>query len=82
MSSVSALILAKNEEQNIEDCIKSVSFADEVVVIDDFSTDKTVGRSADVRYSAGAVPVDFLHRCRRACDEAACRARARNRREG
>ncbi len=42
MSSVSALILAKNEEQNIEDCIKSVSFADEVVVIDDFSTDKTV----------------------------------------
>ena len=41
MSSVSALILAKNEEQNIEDCIKSVSFADEVVVIDDFSTDKT-----------------------------------------
>ena len=28
MSSVSALILAKNEEQNIEDCIKSVSFAD------------------------------------------------------
>lgn len=38
---LSVLILAKNEEHNIEDCIRSVSFAGEVVVIDDFSTDRT-----------------------------------------
>ena len=41
MSKVTALILAKNEEQNIKDCIESVKFADEILVIDDFSTDKT-----------------------------------------
>lgn len=41
MSPLSVLILAKNEERNIEDCINSVKFADEVLVIDDFSTDKT-----------------------------------------
>lgn len=41
MNTVTALILAKNEEQNIKDCLASVSFCDEMLVIDDFSTDKT-----------------------------------------
>ena len=41
MVNVSVLILARNEEKNIEDCIKSCSFASEVIVIDDNSTDKT-----------------------------------------
>ena len=41
MSKVSVLILAKNEEKNIGECIESCSFADEVIVIDDGSTDKT-----------------------------------------
>ena len=35
MPKLSVLILAKNEERNIEDCINSVKFADEVLVIDD-----------------------------------------------
>lgn len=39
---LSVLILAKNEEQQIEACIRSASFAGEVVVIDDGSTDRTV----------------------------------------
>lgn len=38
---LSVLILAKNEEKNIADCIKSVSFADEIIVIDDYSSDNT-----------------------------------------
>lgn len=38
---LSVLILAKNEEKNIRPCIESVLFADEVIVIDDFSTDAT-----------------------------------------
>ena len=38
---LSVLILAKNEEKNIEECIKSVLFANEIIVIDDFSTDRT-----------------------------------------
>lgn len=38
---ISVLILVKNEENNIKECIESCTFADEVVVIDDGSTDKT-----------------------------------------
>ncbi|WP_274571884.1 glycosyltransferase family 2 protein [Neisseria leonii] len=38
---VSVLIMARNEQHNIEDCIKSCTFADEIIVIDDFSTDET-----------------------------------------
>ena len=41
MAKISALILAKNEERNIEDCIRTVLFCDEVLVVDDFSTDRT-----------------------------------------
>lgn len=41
MKNLSAVILTKNEEKNIEEAIKSVSFAKQVLVIDDYSTDKT-----------------------------------------
>jgi GT2 family glycosyltransferase len=38
---LSVVIITKNEEKVIEDCLKSVSWADEIVVVDDYSTDKT-----------------------------------------
>lgn len=38
---ITAIILARNEEAHIEDCIKSIQCADEILVIDDNSTDKT-----------------------------------------
>lgn len=38
---ISAIIIAKNEEDNLEKCIKSVKWCDEIIVIDDNSTDKT-----------------------------------------
>ncbi len=41
MSDLAVIILTKNEEANIEDCIKSALFADEIIVIDSGSTDKT-----------------------------------------
>ncbi len=40
--SLSVIILARNEALNIVDCISSASFADEILVIENNSTDKTV----------------------------------------
>jgi len=42
MEKISAAIIAYNEEKNIRRCLESVSWADEIVVIDSFSTDRTV----------------------------------------
>ena len=42
MTKISAIIPTLNEEIHIADAIKSVSFADEIIVIDSFSEDKTI----------------------------------------
>ncbi|MCR4276754.1 MAG: glycosyltransferase, partial [Candidatus Roizmanbacteria bacterium] len=39
---LTAVVLTKNEEKNIENCLNSLVFCDEVIVVDDFSEDKTV----------------------------------------
>lgn len=39
---LSVAIITKNEEQNIRDCLASVTFAEQVVVVDSGSTDKTL----------------------------------------
>lgn len=39
---LSVVILTKNEEKNISEAIQSVDFADEIIIIDDISSDKTV----------------------------------------
>ncbi len=39
---LSVVILAKNEEKKIRNCLESVKWADEIVVVDGFSTDSTV----------------------------------------
>lgn len=38
---LSAIILTKNEEKNIIDCLDSLSFVEEIIIIDDNSIDKT-----------------------------------------
>ena len=43
MVPISIIIITKNEERNMHDCLKSVAgWADEIVIVDDESTDKTV----------------------------------------
>ena len=41
-SPLSACIITFNEEHNIRECLESVAWADEIVVVDSFSTDATV----------------------------------------
>ncbi len=42
MSKLSVTIITYNEEENIKDCLESVKWSDEIVIVDSFSTDKTV----------------------------------------
>jgi len=42
MEKISAVIICYNEEKNIEDCIKSILWADEIILVDGFSEDKTI----------------------------------------
>lgn len=39
---ISAVVITKNEEEMIEGCLRSLSWVDEIVVIDSFSEDKTI----------------------------------------
>ena len=41
MSTISALIITKNEEKNIRDCLESVKWVSEIIVVDAASTDHT-----------------------------------------
>ncbi|MBI2031142.1 MAG: glycosyltransferase family 2 protein [Candidatus Levybacteria bacterium] len=39
---ISVVILTKNEEKNIEDCLQNLQWCDEIIVIDDYSEDQTL----------------------------------------
>lgn len=41
MNKISAVVMAYNEEKNIERCLKSLAFADEIIVVNNKSLDKT-----------------------------------------
>lgn len=41
MSTLSLAVITRNEEDNLRPCLESVPFADEIVVVDDESTDRT-----------------------------------------
>jgi glycosyltransferase involved in cell wall biosynthesis len=42
LSSLSVIVITKNEERNIRECLESVSWASDIVVVDAGSSDKTV----------------------------------------
>lgn len=42
MEKISAIVIAGNEENNIADCLESVRWADEIIVVDSESRDRTV----------------------------------------
>lgn len=42
MAKLSVIIITKNEEENIRDCLESVKWADEIIIVDSFSHDRTI----------------------------------------
>ena len=40
--SISAVIITKNEEERIKPCLESIKWVDEIIIVDSFSTDKTI----------------------------------------
>ncbi len=61
---LSVVIVAKNEERNIEECLKSVQWAPEIVVVDDSSADRTVeiARRCGARIIEREMDIEGRHR--------------------
>lgn len=47
MSSIAALIITYNEEKNIRECLESINWCDEIVLVDSYSEDQTVAISRE-----------------------------------
>jgi glycosyltransferase involved in cell wall biosynthesis len=45
MASVSVIVITYNEENNIDRCLGSLDFADEIIMVDSFSTDSTLEKA-------------------------------------
>ena len=39
---ISVLIITKDEEKSLPDCLDSINFSDDILILDSFSTDQTV----------------------------------------
>ena len=62
---ISVVILAKNEEKRIQDCIKSIlGWADEIIVVDDESNDKTreIAQSLGAKVVIRKMDIEGRHR--------------------
>ncbi|MCK4980243.1 MAG: glycosyltransferase family 2 protein [Candidatus Delongbacteria bacterium] len=58
MNKLSVAIITKNEENNIMRCLKSVSWVDEVVIVDSGSTDKTIEKCNE--YNCKVIESEWL----------------------
>jgi glycosyltransferase involved in cell wall biosynthesis len=66
MPKISAYIIGFNEEHNIADAVKSVLWADEVVVIDSFSSDRTAVIAAELGARVVQIPFEGFGKLRSA----------------
>jgi (heptosyl)LPS beta-1,4-glucosyltransferase len=58
MPNVSAVIITRNEERNIERCLRSLSWAGEIILVDSHSTDNTV--SIAEKFNCRIISTDWL----------------------
>lgn len=63
-ASVSVVVIAKNEEKRLADCLKSAAFASEIIVLDDMSSDRTVeiAKSFGAKVFQRAMDIEGRHR--------------------
>jgi glycosyltransferase involved in cell wall biosynthesis len=61
---LSVVVITKNEESRIRECLESVSWASEIIVLDDSSTDKTVeiAKEFTPRVYSRAMDIEGKHR--------------------
>jgi len=59
---LSVVILTKNEERNIEECLESVKWGDEIVLVDDCSDDKTLEIVRSEMREAGCEKIKIFSR--------------------
>lgn len=59
---ISAIIITRNEEENIKECIKSLNFVDEIIVVDNNSQDNTVENAKALGVAICEIPgLDFSY---------------------
>lgn len=59
---ISAIIITRNEEENIKECIKSLNFVDEIIVVDNNSSDQTVDKAKALGAKVFKIPgLDFSY---------------------
>jgi len=58
MAKISAIVITYNESGNIKDCLTSLKWCDEIIVVDSHSTDDTV--SIAVEYTQNIIAVDNI----------------------
>jgi len=61
---VSVVVIVRNEEKRLAQCLESVSWSDDIVIVDDMSTDETVGiaRRYTDRVFSKKMEVEGAHR--------------------
>lgn len=59
MQKLTAIIPTKNESHNIVDALKSVAFADEIIIIDSFSADDTVEKAKQFNSNVNILQREF-----------------------
>lgn len=63
-AAVSIVIIAKNEEKRLSECLQSAAFAEEIIVLDDNSTDRTreVAKEFGAKVFQRAMDIEGRHR--------------------
>ena len=60
-STISAVVLTYNEENNLKDCLQSLKWCDEIIVVDSGSTDQTqkIAEDEGVKFILHELPLLF-----------------------